>query len=45
MNRKILWRIGLFTVMGLTALQLGSCANIPILGPALQTLGNLLPGA
>ena len=45
MNRKTLWRIGLMTLMGLTALQLGSCANIPIVGPALQAIGNLFPAA
>jgi hypothetical protein len=31
-------------IMGLAALQLGSCANIPIVGPTLQALG-LLPAA
>lgn len=45
MSRKTLWRIGLVTMMGLTALQLGSCANIPIVGPVLQAVSNLLPGA
>ncbi len=41
---KTLWRAGLVLVTGLAALQLGSCANIPIVGPVFQALGNLLPG-
>ncbi len=45
MSMKNLKRIGLLTVMGLTALQLGSCANIPVIGSVLQSLGGLLPGA
>lgn len=45
MSRKTLWRIGLMTLMGLGTLQLGSCANVPIVGPALQAIGNLLPAA
>ncbi len=45
MSKKTLWRIGLMTVMALSALQLGSCADIPVVGPILQSLGNLVPSA